>query len=262
MNAIAAYLFYAVAFKAIGIHEMRLLRRLGHYTGFLDGDEHDRDGIPDTAVGKVINSVMSTSSFRPMFTIILAYKPSLPPSTINWYWLFIETGMYSIILDFYYYWYHRALHEVDALWKYHRTHHLTKHPNPMLTLYADFEQEVFDIAGIPLITYFTMRFIGFPLGFYEWWIAHMYVMFTELAGHCGLRAAACAPNTLSWALDWVGGKIIIEDHDMHHRRGWKKSCNYGKQTMLWDTIFGTRGPRIETNQGNIDYSSKVDFPMW
>jgi hypothetical protein len=34
------------------------------------------------------------------------------------------------------------------LWKYHRTHHLTKHPNPLLTLYADTEQEFFDILGV------------------------------------------------------------------------------------------------------------------
>lgn len=237
-----------------------MIRRVGHTIGFLDGDEHERDGIPDVGVGKVVRSVMSTSSFRPMFSIFLAYK-GLPPSTINWYWLFIETGMYSIILDFYYYWYHRAMHEFDSLWKFHRTHHLTKHPNPMLTLYADFEQEFFDIAGVPLMTYFTMRFVGFPMGFYEWWIAHMYVMFTELAGHSGVRATVTAPNTLSFLLKWFDGKIQVEDHDMHHRRGWKKSCNYGKQTMLWDTIFGTRGPRIEVTEENTDYSDRVNMPL-
>ncbi|KAL5001070.1 hypothetical protein BDV10DRAFT_199365 [Aspergillus recurvatus] len=259
---LGAVLFYSVAFKLIAIHELHVLRRVGHQTGFLDGDTHERDGVPDVSVAKVVRSLLSTSTFRPIFTVFLAYRTSQPPSSINWYWLPVEAGLYGIILDFWFYWYHRLMHEVGALWKYHRTHHLTKHPNPLLTLYADLEQELFDIAGIPLMTYFTMKFMGMPMGFYEWWVCHMYVVWAELAGHSGIRAVAIPPNTLSWALRLLKSELIIEDHDLHHRFGWKTSGNYGKQTRLWDRLFGTCRDRIECQEVNIDYENTLSLPWF
>ncbi|KAE8155151.1 hypothetical protein BDV25DRAFT_38065 [Aspergillus avenaceus] len=262
LSPLAAFLFYSFSFNAIGVHELHALRRVGHLIGFLDGDQHERDGVPDVGVRKVVNSLISTATFRPVFTVLLSYRTSQAPSSMNWLWLPLEAGLYGIILDFWFYWYHRVMHEFDGLWKYHRTHHLTKHPNPLLTLYADTEQEFFDIAGIPLMTYFTMKLMGFPMGFYEWWVCHQYVMFAELAGHSGLRLHAVPPNTLSWVLRLFNAELVIEDHDLHHRRGWKKSANYGKQTRLWDRVFGTCAPRVECYAENVDFDQKVSMPLF
>ncbi|KAJ5708876.1 Fatty acid hydroxylase vlmA [Penicillium malachiteum] len=260
-GAIAAFIFYSFAFKAIAIHELHVLRRLGHIHGFLDGDKHARDGVPDIGVAKVVRSLLSTSTFRPMFTVFFAYSASQTPADISFPWLFLEVGLYGVILDFWFYWYHRVMHDFEPLWQYHRTHHLTKHPNPLLTLYADLEQEFFDIAGIPLATYFTMRLMGMPVGFYEWWICHQYVMYAELAGHSGLRVHATPPSTISWLLRYFNAELVIEDHDLHHRKGWKKSYNYGKQTRLWDRIFGTCCDRIESVENNIDYVNQSPMPL-
>ncbi|OOQ85673.1 hypothetical protein PEBR_25698 [Penicillium brasilianum] len=262
IGPLGAFILYSIAFKAIAIHELHVLRRLGHTHGFLDGDKHARDGVPDIGVAKVVRSLMSTSTFRPMFTVFFAYRTAQAPSSMNFAWLPLEIGLYGIILDFWFYWYHRIMHDFDGLWKFHRTHHLTKHPNPLLTLYADTEQEFFDIAGIPLMTFFTMKFMGMPMGFYEWWICHQYVVFAELAGHSGLRLHASPPSTLSWFLRWFDAELVIEDHDLHHRKGWKKSHNYGKQTRLWDRVFGTCCDRIESVQGNVDYANQAPMPLY
>ncbi|PKY02359.1 hypothetical protein P168DRAFT_240688 [Aspergillus campestris IBT 28561] len=262
LSPFAAFVFYSVAFKLIAIHELHVLRRIGHKLGFLDGDLHERDGVPDVGVAKVVHSLVSTSSIRPIFTVLLSYRSSHAPADMAWGWLPLEAGLYGIILDFWFYWYHRMMHEVDALWKYHRTHHLTKHPNPLLTLYADFGQEFFDIAGIPLMAFFTMKAMGMPMGFYEWWVSHQYVVFAELAGHSGLRLHAVPPNTLSWALRLFNAELIIEDHDLHHRKGWKSSANYGKQTRLWDRVFGTCRDRVECTPDNINWDHKVDMPLF
>ncbi|EAW12949.1 sterol desaturase family protein [Aspergillus clavatus NRRL 1] len=262
LTPILAFLFYGTAFKVITVHELQILRRLGHTLGFLDGDKHERDGVPDVGVAKVVHSLVLTATFRPMFTVFFSYRTNLPPSSINWVWLPLEIGLYSIVLDFWFYWYHRLMHDVGSLWKYHRTHHLTKHPNPLLTLYADTEQEFFDIAGIPLMAYFTLRFLGFPMGFYEWWFCHQYVVFAELAGHSGLRLHTSPPSTLTWLLKLLDAELVIEDHDLHHRKGWKKSHNYGKQTRLWDRIFGTCHERIESATDNVDYDTKISMPLW
>ncbi|KAK8148089.1 hypothetical protein G3M48_000431 [Beauveria asiatica] len=56
-----------------------------------------------------------------------------------WAWLAVHIGVYTLALDSFFYWYHRAMHDVPALWKLHRRHHLTKHPNALLTGYADDE---------------------------------------------------------------------------------------------------------------------------
>jgi sterol desaturase/sphingolipid hydroxylase (fatty acid hydroxylase superfamily) len=153
------------------------------------------------------------------------------------------------------------MHDNDSLWKYHRTHHLTKHPNPLLTLYADEEQEFFDIAVIPLLAWVSLKLMGLPMNFYSWWICSQYVVFAELAGHSGLRIHAIAPNPMSWLLEMFECELVIEDHDIHHRTGWRKSHNYGKQTRLWDKIFGTFKGRIECGKCNIDYENLVSMPI-
>lgn len=260
LPAIVAFLFYTLAFKVNAIHEIHMLRGLGHKHGFLDGDKHARDEVPDVGVSKVAHALVSTSTFRPLMSVFLAYRTSLAPSTISW-WVPVELGLYGIVLDFWFYWYHRFMHEYDGLWKFHRTHHLTKHPNPLLTLYADTEQEIFDIAVIPL-TYGTLKLMGFPMGFYDWWICHQYIVFTELWGHSGVRIYATPPSTNAWFLRQFGAELATEDHDLHHRQGWRKSHNYGKQTLLWDKMFGTAGNRIEMVESNVDRVNTATVPLF
>lgn len=165
-----AFTLYSTAYQVNAIVLVKLLRRLGHIYGFYDGDEHGRDGVPDNKVRKTFISLAATTLFRPLMTVGLSYRPDQGPMMMSLPWLFAEIGAYSVILDFYFYWYHRCMHEFDSLWKYHRTHHLTKHPIALLSAFADEEQELFDILGCPLATYLTMKLLGFPMGFYEWYV--------------------------------------------------------------------------------------------
>lgn len=258
-----ASIVYGFAFNLSAAREMNLLRWLAHEVGFLDGHRAERDGVPDLAVHKVMWSILGVMFFRPAAMMFLTYKSSEQPRDMSWAFLVIEIFLYGIILDFWFYWYHRLMHEVPWLWKFHRTHHLTKHPNPLLTLYADFEQEVFDTLGIPLATYGTMKLIGLPMGFYEWWICQSYILFVEILGHSGLRLYLQAPNPSSWLLRRFGCELLLEDHDLHHRKGWKSSGNYGKQTRLWDRLFGTCKDRIEcVSDENVDWKHPVNIPAF
>lgn len=256
----AVFILYTLAFKINAIHELHMLRNLGMRYGFLDGDKHERDQVPDANVSKTFHALTNTSTFRPLMAVILAYRSSELPSSTSW-WLPVELGLYGIVLDFWFYWYHRCMHEYDGLWKYHRTHHLTKHPTPLLTIYADVEQEIFDIAVIPLMTWLSLKAMGLPMGFYDWWICHQYIVFTELFGHSGVRLYTTPPSTNSWFLRLFNAELATEDHDLHHRKGYRKSHNYGKQTLLWDRVFGTTHDRIESTEENIDYknSATIEF---
>ncbi|KXG54698.1 Fatty acid hydroxylase [Penicillium griseofulvum] len=262
MHPIAAFALYSSAFKLNGIHEMHIMRRLGQVYGFLDGDKHPRDEIPDVGVGKAIRELISTSTLRMVMAVFLTFRVGETPASLEWKWIPLEIGLYSITVDFWFYWYHRMMHSVGPLWKFHRRHHLTKHPNPLLSAYADHEQEFMDITGIPLLAYTTLKIIGLPMGFYGWWICLQYIAFSEFIGHSGLRLHGGAPSTVNWLLEIFDAELVIEDHDLHHRYGWRKSHNYGKQTRLWDRIFGTCHERIESVKENVDYTNRVTMPLF
>ena len=196
---------------------------------------------------------------RPTLGVLLAYQPTAPIRLSGW--LPVELFLYPLVLDFFFYVYHRATHELDGLWRYHRTHHLTKHPNPLLSSYADREQEIIEIAVIPALTYVTLKVgCGLPMGFYDWWVCMAYNAFIEAFGHTGLRAMVAAPGVALPFLRAVGCELVLEDHDLHHRRGWRKCGNYGKQTRFWDRVFGTCLPRIESEWENVDYGNVVGMP--
>ncbi|KHO01375.1 Fatty acid hydroxylase [Metarhizium album ARSEF 1941] len=266
MPALLAVVYYTAAFLAVVVLELREIRRLGHAHGFLDGDVHDRDGIPDIGVARVVMAGPKTAGGRMAMAVLLTYRVSESPADVmsswNWWaWLFFQIGLYGIVLDFWFYWYHRAMHETGFLWKFHRTHHLSKHPNPSLAAYADEGQEFFDMVGVPFMTFVTFRAFGVPLDFYSWWICHQYVAFTEFGGHSGLRLHIGTASTFGWLLKYFNMELLVEDHDLHHRTGWRKSHNYGKQTRVWDRIFGTCGERIELKESNIDYANPAPLSL-
>jgi sterol desaturase/sphingolipid hydroxylase (fatty acid hydroxylase superfamily) len=261
MNYQTAAAFYTICFLGTGIHQFNVLLRAGQKYGYLDSDKHARDEVPDAAVGGVSHSLFATVLLRMILASILSYNSQQTPIQMDWFMLPVEISLYGIVLDFWFYWYHRCMHDNDCLWQFHRKHHLTKHPNALLTLYADGVQESIDILGIPLMTWLSLRALGLPMGFYEWWICHQYITFAELTGHSGLRVHACTPSPATFILKYFNAELVIEDHDLHHRTGWKKSHNYGKQTRLWDRIFGTCADRIESAAENVDYEHVAHLPL-
>ncbi|KAJ3013342.1 hypothetical protein HKX48_005819 [Thoreauomyces humboldtii] len=261
-HPVVMFIFYSVSFKAIGIQQIWSLRWQGETYGFLDGDRA-RDDVPDASAAKIVHSLLGTATLRPLLMIYLSYDAKsggLPCP--HWLHLPLTIGLYGVILDFWFYVYHRSMHVVDGLWRFHQTHHTTKHPNPLMTLYADSEQELGDILGIPFLTFLTLRAMGVPFNFYDWWLCGQYVVFSELAGHSGVRVHATSPSTVTPILRYFHSELVIEDHDLHHRKGWRHSFNYGKQTRLWDRVFGTCAPRIESRVGNVDYEHPAWIPLW
>jgi sterol desaturase/sphingolipid hydroxylase (fatty acid hydroxylase superfamily) len=262
-----AFFLYNAAYTVVAIREVRLLRRLTYKYGCLDGDVADRDGIPNTAVGKMIASLHKTTGFRLALAVLITYNPTVSPLAAisdlsSWAPFITKLSLYGVILDFWFYTYHRACHEVPSLWKYHRTHHLTKHPTAVFSAFADDEQELIEMILVPFLTFATLWLVGLPLGFYEWWICLEYVTFAEVLGHSGIRVHTTVPSPITWLLQLCDAELAVEDHDLHHRRGWKKSFNYGKQTRVWDRLFGSCLDRLEAKPDNIDYGTVVWMPIF
>ena len=93
---IVAYLLYYQASRLCSTRELSGLRRLGHQYGFLDGDEHERDGVPDSGVGQTLVSVLLAGAARPMFMVYLSYTSERSPSDVNFLTLPLVIGVYGI----------------------------------------------------------------------------------------------------------------------------------------------------------------------
>lgn len=255
-HPVANALYWGIFISMFGSNLFNALRKVATNVGYLQ-PEASRDGIPDVRVSQVLNSLLMTAFFRPIAATLIIYDRDAPVTLSPWLPLIVP--LFSVAVDFWFYWYHRVMHESDTLWKFHRTHHLAKHPTPVLSLYADMEQEWFDVVFVPVLAYYTLRPIV-QLSYYDWILCWTYVMFIELIGHSGIRCAGTAPAFDLLPMKRFDVDLIIEDHDNHHSRGWKKSGNYGKQTRIWDRLFGTVLPRVETLDHLVDHTDKVSLP--
>jgi len=117
------------------------------------------------------------------------------------------------------------------------------------------------MVGAPILAYATLRVLNIPFDFFMLCICLYYIVYTEVSGHSGLRLLMFPPLTLSPLLAHFDAELSIEDHDLHHRHGWRVSRNYGKQTRVWDRLFGTCSERLESNALNIDYENMIYIPF-
>ncbi|KAL8278583.1 hypothetical protein RQP46_009075 [Phenoliferia psychrophenolica] len=112
------------------------------------------------------------------------------------------------------------------------------HPTILHAILADGAQELSEIVLVPS---FTCNLI--PMSHAELWLTLTYIFYVEVGGHTGVRIHLAHP--VVWFLKIFSMDLCLEDHDLHHRNGKSGLC-YGKQTRVWDRLFGTVGDRIET----------------
>lgn len=120
-------------------------------------------------------SLLGVLSIRPLLAVFAFYNREEKPSLSIWFPL--QLCLYSVTLDFFFYIYHRAMHEVPGLWQFHSRHHRTKHPNALLGAFADVPQEWGDIAVIPILTWLVLRY-----DFSTWYMCNVYSLYTEAFG--------------------------------------------------------------------------------
>ncbi|CAF1078328.1 unnamed protein product [Adineta steineri] len=240
-HPIVAFIFYHLAFVTFII---RLVKHITYYMdvyGTFDEYKRPRDYVPDKYVYRLILSILIYTLARTGGGLILGgYNRYSPPSlghTISWAFP-IKIGIWLITLDFFFYFYHRAVHTFPFLWKYHSKHHSTKHPTPLQSILADDLQEIIEIFLIPLAASLVM-----PLLVHEFWIAQCILAYVEAMGHSGTRVYWTHP-LIGEILRPFGMELTVEDHDLHHRYG-KSGKNYGKQTRIFDRMFNTISERVE-----------------
>ncbi|SGY43712.1 BQ5605_C001g00049 [Microbotryum silenes-dioicae] len=236
---IVQYPVFLVGLIHFAIQAVHRLNRYALKYGTLDEKEIGRDRTPDKSVPHLAIGIVSYVFVRMALPFVLHYDRSVAHPLFNFTWTFpLRLILWEIVLDYFFYVYHRSSHEVDALW-FIMHHHTTKHPTHILSILAEEYQEMLEVLIVPSLASWLV-----PMTQSELYVALAATMWVEMQGHCGVRAHWRQPIA-SFILKYFDMDLAVEDHDMHHRGG-KSGRNYGKQTRVWDKLYGTSAERIET----------------
>lgn len=181
--------------------------------------------------------------FGHMFAGLVAL--AVPEDWLERHRLFDLTGLGIVggvvaqyaVHTFLYYWYHRAMHRFDVLWRIHQVHHSPPRYDVSLA-YIDhpFDQALqflWSSVAFTLVFGFDPRAVAIAL----------YLSFlATLLEHSNLR-------TPTW-VGWFTARP--EHHSLHHERGVHRG-NYSEWPVVWDRLFGTyREPTQERRDVGFD----------
>ncbi|MCB1193384.1 MAG: sterol desaturase family protein [Leptospiraceae bacterium] len=129
-----------------------------------------------------------------------------------------------VIVDFFYYWFHRLTHEINILWACHVTHHSSEEMNLSVSFRGNAFQRIFEY-----MFYLPLAVIGLP------WVMfllchrimkiYQFIVHTRYVGKLGF---------LEYFL------VTPSSHRVHHGTEPKYlDRNHGGIFILWDKWFGT-----------------------
>jgi hypothetical protein len=146
-------------------------------------------------------------------------------------------------VDFFYYWFHRYSHQINALWASHIVHHQSEEYNLTVALRQSWFQ-----SGFSWVFYLPLAFVGFePIMFltvsafntlYQFWIH------TRAIGDMG---------PLEWVLN------TPSHHRVHHGSNPKYiDKNHAGTLIIWDRLFGT----FQKEEEEVVYGITSPLASW
>jgi len=155
-----------------------------------------------------------------------------------WVWIVLFIGV-----DFFYYWFHRMSHQINALWAAHIVHHQSEEYNLTVALRQSWFQSWFS-----WVFYLPLAFIGFdPLMFltlsafntlYQFWIHTRAIKSMGFLEHI--------INTPS-------------HHRVHHGSNPKYiDKNHAGTLIIWDKLFGT----FQKEEEDVYYGITTPLASW
>ncbi|XP_065068854.1 alkylglycerol monooxygenase-like isoform X1 [Rhopilema esculentum] len=146
------------------------------------------------------------------------YRITALPWDSPWTWL-----LCFIVIDFTYYWFHRATHEVNFLWGAHQVHHSSEDYNLTTALRQSVVQNY-----TSWVFYFPLALVAPPSAFY---VHHQLNTLYQFWIHTEL-------------IETLGPLEYILNTPSHHRvhHGRNPYCidkNYAGTLIIWDRLFGT-----------------------
>lgn len=222
-----------VFFILIGIElAYNIYKKLGYYR-LNDSLANLSQGIGSQLVGIFLKTV----TFFSYLYIYNNWRFYEFPNSV-WTWLILFFGV-----DFFYYWFHRMSHEVNALWASHIVHHQSEEYNLTVALRQSWFQ-----GGFSWVFYLPLAFAGFePIMFltvssfntiYQFWIH---------------TRAIKSMGPLEWFLN------TPSHHRVHHGSNPKYiDKNHAGTLIIWDRIFGT----FQKEEDEVVYGITKPLASW
>lgn len=167
-----------------------------------------------------------------------------------------EGGVVTIIahvllLDFFIYWWHRANHRFDVLWRFHRVHHLDKMLDVSTAVRFHFG-EVFlsALARIPVILLFSIPFRDIV-------IFETVLLIAAFFQHANIRLPEKLEKPLS--------RIIVTPsiHWVHHHADAKDmNTHFCLLLSLWDRLFRTTSQTARREDMELGLPNEKDQNLW
>ncbi len=152
-----------------------------------------------------------------------------------------------IILDLFIYWWHRAMHELSFLWRFHEVHHLDEHLDTTSAVRFHFGEVFFSsLVRAVVIMVFAVPFSSIV-------IFETLVMSFALFHHSNIKIPELVDNILS--------KIIVTPniHWVHHHAVRKDTdSNYGTIFSFWDRVFKTKSATRRFDAMKIGVEGRKD----
>jgi sterol desaturase/sphingolipid hydroxylase (fatty acid hydroxylase superfamily) len=191
------------------------------------------------------------------YFLLSSYLPLWWDATLVEYRLFnlsalpvwVQVGAGVLLYEFFVYWWHRALHNVDALWRvFHQMHHSAER----LDTFGAFWFSPTDMAAFTLLSSLALTFV-LGVGVDAAVLVLYATFFLGIFQHANIRTPS-----------WIGYIVQRpESHSRHHGKGIHRD-NYS-DLPVFDLLFGTFHNPV-SHQDNGFYhgaSSRVtDMLLW
>jgi sterol desaturase/sphingolipid hydroxylase (fatty acid hydroxylase superfamily) len=143
----------------------------------------------------------------------------------NWQYVLAALGHF-LLVDFFYYWFHRWQHQVGFLWEQHRFHHSETALNVTSTRRVHWLEEPLVVLFVGIPIGLLVRFEGLEMGILSF-IEVLWLQFVHL--------------NLRLELGWLGRVIVgPQHHRLHHSYQPEHiDRNFAVFFPLWDMLFGT-----------------------
>ena len=169
------------------------------------------------------------------------------PAGWNGGWLILGD---IIILDLFLYFWHRAVHRVDFLWRFHAVHHIDTHLDTTSAIRFHFG-EIFFAAFVRAVI-----IMAFAIPFSSVIVFETLVLMFTLFHHSNLG--------LPDAVDRILSKVIVTPgiHWVHHHTDVRdRNGNYATVFSLWDPLFRSQSRIKRSRDVELGIAGVKDQPI-
>lgn len=161
--------------------------------------------------------------------------------------ILLQLPLTCLVAEFFHYWWHRASHEFEWIWKFHATHHSSEH----MYFLAAARFHPFDNLMAHAVQMIPLVALGVPKE-----TLALYMLFVSVQGPFGHGNVSIRLGPLNYLF------AVAEVHRWHHSQNLEDAnSNYGGGIIFWDLVFGTFNlPKDREHQP--DDLGLVDMPRF